>query len=314
MGALGGDRARARRAGRWAIPRGRRALRALLRRGAVPLGLGVYLTFSRGALAALAVGLAVLVPARADARAAARARAGARRDGRGAAASAIALDGVRTLGGSIGAREAAGRGDARRCSSLLMGGARGGSRCASRREAALRARRGRRRWPGRRGGGRRGGRSRSSPAPGRSTGTPTAGADPARLASAQSNRYAYWRVALDAFADHPLAGVGSGGFRVEWLRERDVVEPARDAHSLYLETAAELGLVGLLLLGTAIAGGGARRRGAPPRRGGRGRADRGARAVGGPRGHRLGLGDAGADAGGAGCSAAALSGRPEPAG
>jgi O-antigen ligase len=88
---------------------------------------------------------------------------------------------------------------------------------------------------------------------GPSTGTPAAGADPARLASAQSNRYAYWRVALDAFAAQPLKGVGSGGFRVEWRRERDVVDPARDAHSLYLETAAELGLVGLLLLGVAIA-------------------------------------------------------------
>ena len=86
-----------------------------------------------------------------------------------------------------------------------------------------------------------------------STGTPAAGADPARLASAESNRYAYWQVALEAFADHPLAGVGSGGFRVEWRRERDVLDPARDAHSLYLETAAELGLVGLLLLGAAIA-------------------------------------------------------------
>ena len=88
---------------------------------------------------------------------------------------------------------------------------------------------------------------------GPSTGTPAAGANPARFASAQSNRYAYWRVALDAFAAHPLKGVGSGGFRVEWRREREVVDPARDAHSLYLETAAELGLVGLLLLGAAIA-------------------------------------------------------------
>ena len=106
-------------------------------------------------------------------------------------------------------------------------------------------------------GGRRGGRAGRGGARdrgrGASTGTPAAGANPARLASAQSNRYAYWRVALDAFAAHPLKGVGSGGFRVEWRRERTVADPARDAHSLYLETAAELGLVGLLLLGVAIA-------------------------------------------------------------
>ena len=107
---------------------------------------------------------------------------------------------------------------------------------------------------------------------GPSTGTPAAGANPARFASAQSNRYAYWHVALDAFAAHPLKGVGSGGFRVEWRREREVLDPARDAHSLYLETAAELGLVGLLLLGTAIPAGWSRRCGRggatrPPRPG-----------------------------------------------
>ena len=50
------------------------------------------------------------------------------------------------------------------------------------------------------------------------------------------------------------AGTGTAGFRVEWLRRRTIGEQAKDAHSLYLETAAELGLVGLALLGTALAG------------------------------------------------------------
>ena len=75
-----------------------------------------------------------------------------------------------------------------------------------------------------------------------------------RLTSTQSNRYAYWRVALAAFADHPLRGVGSAGYRVEWLRRRDIGETVRDAHSLYLEAAAELGLVGLVAL-VALFGG-----------------------------------------------------------
>jgi O-antigen ligase len=74
-----------------------------------------------------------------------------------------------------------------------------------------------------------------------------------RFSSLQSNRYQYWRVALRTFADHPLAGTGTAGFRVEWLRRRTIPEQAKDAHSLYLETAAELGLVGLLLLGTVFA-------------------------------------------------------------
>jgi len=75
-----------------------------------------------------------------------------------------------------------------------------------------------------------------------------------RLASTQTNRYQYWRVAAGSFADHPLLGVGSGGFQVEWLRERNLRESVRDVHSLYLETAAELGLAGLAFLLVMLAG------------------------------------------------------------
>jgi O-antigen ligase len=75
-----------------------------------------------------------------------------------------------------------------------------------------------------------------------------------RLASVQSNRSAYWRVAVDVFADHPLNGVGSGSFRVEWLKRRPFAESVRDAHSLYIETPAELGLVGVLALAAFLAG------------------------------------------------------------
>jgi O-antigen ligase len=83
---------------------------------------------------------------------------------------------------------------------------------------------------------------------------PAQGANPSRLVSAQSNRYEYWRVAVDAFADAPLKGGGSGSFRTVWLRERTIEETVRDAHSLYFETAAELGLVGLLALIAFVAG------------------------------------------------------------
>ncbi len=82
--------------------------------------------------------------------------------------------------------------------------------------------------------------------------TPTTGS--ARLVSVESNRYGYWRVAIGTFADHPLRGIGTGSFRVEWLLRRDHDETVRDAHSLYLETAAELGLPGLLAL-LALLGG-----------------------------------------------------------
>ncbi len=75
-----------------------------------------------------------------------------------------------------------------------------------------------------------------------------------RLATVESNRYGYWEVAAGSFADSPLVGAGSGAFRVEWLRERTIAERVDDAHSLYLETAAELGLAGLACLALLFAG------------------------------------------------------------
>ena len=80
------------------------------------------------------------------------------------------------------------------------------------------------------------------------------GATATRLASAESSRYGYWRVALGSFAAAPVVGQGAGSFSVEWLRERDVERVVRDAHSLELETAAEFGLVGLALLALFLGG------------------------------------------------------------
>jgi O-Antigen ligase len=87
---------------------------------------------------------------------------------------------------------------------------------------------------------------------------PATGATPSRLVSVDSNRYQYWRVAIDVFGEHPLVGAGAGAFRVEWLQRRSVDESVVDAHSVVIETVAELGLVGLLALalllgGTAVA-------------------------------------------------------------
>jgi O-antigen ligase len=77
---------------------------------------------------------------------------------------------------------------------------------------------------------------------------PARGATTARLGSIESNRYSYWKVAGHMFAQHPLRGEGSGSFGVEWLERRKIPEAAQDAHSLYIETAGELGLVGLAWL------------------------------------------------------------------
>jgi hypothetical protein len=222
-------------------------LRALLAAATVPLGVGVVLTFSRGTLAALPVGLAALclaAPTRAQLRAVTLTLAATVVAG----GAAIALDGVRTLAGSAGSREAQGA-----AMLVLLAALMGVLAVLARREPA--AGRVARTWAGALAGAVvlvAAALWLSGVSP--STGTPTAGATPERLASAESNRFDYWRVALESFAEHPLAGGGAGGFRAEWRRERTVLDPARDAHSLYLETAAELGLVGLLLLGAAIAG------------------------------------------------------------
>ncbi|MET0603494.1 MAG: acyltransferase [Baekduia sp.] len=85
-------------------------------------------------------------------------------------------------------------------------------------------------------------------------GSETFGASTSRLAAAGSNRSAYWRVAIRSWADHPLAGEGAGSFGETWLRERDIDERVRNAHSIELETASELGLVGLALLALIIGG------------------------------------------------------------
>lgn len=75
-----------------------------------------------------------------------------------------------------------------------------------------------------------------------------------RLTQAGNNgRLASWRVARDAFEQRPGLGWGAGTYRLLW--EEDRPPPpflVNDAHSLYLETAAELGVPGLLLLAIAL--------------------------------------------------------------
>jgi tetratricopeptide (TPR) repeat protein len=77
----------------------------------------------------------------------------------------------------------------------------------------------------------------------------SAGPDPAsRLTTAGGNRNDLWSSALDAFDAHPLNGIGPGTYEFFWLQDARDPEYVRDAHSLYLEQMAELGLPGLLLV------------------------------------------------------------------
>jgi O-antigen ligase len=65
-----------------------------------------------------------------------------------------------------------------------------------------------------------------------------------------AGRHDFWRVAIDTFADAPAQGTGAGTYEFSWERNRSIELPVHDAHSVYLEAFAELGLLGgLLVLG-----------------------------------------------------------------
>jgi O-antigen ligase len=63
-------------------------------------------------------------------------------------------------------------------------------------------------------------------------------------------RASYWHVAWHEYTAHPLLGSGAGTFALFWERSGRAASRggALDAHSLYLETLAELGPLGLALV------------------------------------------------------------------
>jgi hypothetical protein len=228
------------------------SMRALGAAAAVPLGAGVYLSYSRGAIAAALAGLVVLVAA---APSVAQVRAAALVLGAGVAAAAVAeaFPYVAALQGENAARDGA------LALVAMVATAAVAAAVATRFVVPSheRAPRSARRLPAiaaaavvaafagliAAGLGER----------------PTAqelavGAGAGRLTTASSNRYEYWRVGLQAFAQNPVVGLGAGGFRVEWLKERRIEEAVRDTHSLPIEIAAELGLPGLLGFAALVAG------------------------------------------------------------
>ena len=63
-----------------------------------------------------------------------------------------------------------------------------------------------------------------------------------------AGRHDFYRVALDAFDEKPVLGIGAGTYEFAWERHRSIPLPVHNAHSLYLEAFAELGVVGGLLV------------------------------------------------------------------
>ncbi len=63
-----------------------------------------------------------------------------------------------------------------------------------------------------------------------------------------NGRYDYWKVAVHATSGHLLGGSGPGTFVLLWQQRAPYFSPVQNAHSLYFETLAEVGVVGLALL------------------------------------------------------------------
>lgn len=70
-----------------------------------------------------------------------------------------------------------------------------------------------------------------------------------RLYDLSSNgRRELWRVAWDTFSEHPAAGVGGGSYWQVWVASPRGSLTSTEAHSVYVETLAELGVAGLVVL------------------------------------------------------------------
>jgi O-Antigen ligase len=74
-----------------------------------------------------------------------------------------------------------------------------------------------------------------------------------------SNRYDFYRVALDEFAAHPLLGIGVDNFQLQYLAHGRSDETPHYPHSVELRTLTETGVIGTLLalvgLGAALLAG-----------------------------------------------------------
>jgi len=61
-------------------------------------------------------------------------------------------------------------------------------------------------------------------------------------------RYQYWQAGVTATSSRVLIGAGPGTFQLLWLPRAQFFSYVTNAHSLYVETYAELGVIGLILL------------------------------------------------------------------
>ncbi len=70
---------------------------------------------------------------------------------------------------------------------------------------------------------------------------------PGRLTAVASVRARYWKEALQIFAAHPALGAGAAGYATAQLRYRTAAIEVKNAHGFIVQTMADLGAVGLAL-------------------------------------------------------------------
>lgn len=72
-----------------------------------------------------------------------------------------------------------------------------------------------------------------------------------------SGRWQFWTASIKQWESHPFLGNGAGSYEAWWTKHMpaDYPQPAKDAHSLYLQELGELGIPGLALaLALAVSG------------------------------------------------------------
>lgn len=75
-----------------------------------------------------------------------------------------------------------------------------------------------------------------------------------RLTTLSGTRYNLWRVAVEAAEQYPLTGTGAGTYEFWWNQHALDTEFVLNAHSIWFENLAELGWPGLVAIIGAIAG------------------------------------------------------------
>lgn len=72
------------------------------------------------------------------------------------------------------------------------------------------------------------------------------------LSASGGGRWQFWEAAVAEFHHHPLLGGGAGSYAAWWAQHGTLATSIQNAHSLYLETLGELGVIGFTLLAVLV--------------------------------------------------------------